>query len=71
MDTSIAADEMPPEPVVERCTCCERSDVGLHIRLYCHPDVALCDRCLLWLNARRVKTLGGQITARIKSRRDG
>lgn len=64
-----ATDDMPPEPAVERCTCCGRTDVGLHVRLYCHPEIALCDRCLLWLNGRRVQEALGRLVFQVKSRR--
>jgi len=69
MDTTVATGDMPLTPLVEHCSCCGRADVAVRVHLDCHPEVGLCDRCLLWLNGQRVATAKDDLVCRIKSRR--
>ena len=69
MRTAMATEDMPPEPLIERCACCGRTDMGVHVRLHCHPEIGLCDRCLVWLNGQRVREARSQLASRVKNRR--
>ncbi len=67
MRTAVDTDDMPLPPPVERCSCCGRTDVKVCVRLDCHPEIGLCDRCLLWLNGRRMATAKDDLVSRIKN----
>lgn len=68
MVTAVATEVMPPPPPMEGCACCGRRDVGMHVRLHCRPETAICDRCLLWLNARWARETYSRIARRIGQR---
>ena len=36
--------------------------------MLCHPEIALCDRCLLWLNGRRLMGAGEWLVGRLQAR---
>lgn len=72
VDTTVGADDvLPTPPPVDRCSCCGRTDVHVHVRLDCHPEIGLCDRCLLWLNGRRLAAAKEQVVRRVRNRRRG
>ena len=52
----------------ESCSCCVRDDVRVQVRLLCHPEVGLCDRCLLWLNGLRVAAARDRLVSRLRTR---
>jgi hypothetical protein len=66
VSTRNATEEMAPEPTVDKCTCCGSRVVGEHVRLYCHPEITICDRCLFWLNSRRLHMAGGRLLRRLQ-----
>jgi hypothetical protein len=57
MEIAMETEDSSLPPSAESCTCCGRTDRRLKVRLWCHPEIALCDRCLFWLNTRRLAAL--------------
>lgn len=68
MVTAVGTEETPPAPPEMRCSCCERPGVPIKVQLLCHPEIALCDRCLLWLNRRRLAHAGEGLVGRLRVR---
>jgi hypothetical protein len=68
MVTAVGTEETPPAAPEQRCSCCERLGVPVRVALLCHPEIALCDRCLLWLNGRRLMHAGDGLIGRLRVR---